>query len=479
MNKHLLIKMALLGTIQSFITTAVFADIALTPSQFANAKNKDFEQKVLLSNLNQPHALLWGPDQNIWLTERETGKIIRVNPESGVTKTVFQFPDIVHDEHAQNGLLGFVFHHNFKQNPYIYISGTFRNPKATDKDFPNQTIIRRYTYNPIADSFEKPVDLITGLPSARDHQSGRLIIGPDQKLYYTIGDQGRNQLDYLFLPNQAQNTPTQQDVRNKDYHAYMGKVLRLNLDGSIPHDNPSFNGVISHIYTIGHRNPQGLAFTPNNKLLQSEQGPNSDDEINLIVKGGNYGWPNIAGYKDDSGYAYANYSAATNQSQIKDLAQNGLKVMKGVPVTKESEWKNENFIPPLKTLFTVQDTYNYNDQTCGDMAYICWPTVAPSSAYVYKGGKKSIPGWSNTLLVPSLKRGVIFRIKMDPTYSITYDDAIPMFKSNNRYRDVIANPEGNIVYVLTDTQGNVQKNDGSVTNVLDNPGALIKFTYKK
>ena len=191
------------------------------------------------------------------------------------------------------------------------------------------------------------------------------------------------------------------------------------------------------------------------------------------------GWPNIAGYKDDSGYAYANYSAATNQSQIKDLAQNGLKVMNGVPVTKESEWKNENFIPPLKTLFTVQDTYSYNDQTCGDMAYICWPTVAPSSAYVYKGGKKSIPDWSNTLLVPSLKRGVIFRIKMNPTYSITYDDAIPMFKSNNRYRDVIANPEGNIVYVLTDTQGNVQKNDGSVTNVLDNPGALIKFTYKK
>ena len=77
----------------------------------------------------------------------------------------------------------------------------------------------------------------------------------------------------------------------------MGKVLRLNLDGSIPKDNPSFNGVVSHIYTLGHRNPQGLAFAPNGKLLQSEQGPNSDDEINLVLKGGNYGWPNVAGYK--------------------------------------------------------------------------------------------------------------------------------------------------------------------------------------
>ena len=76
-----------------------------------------------------------------------------------------------------------------------------------------------------------------------------------------------------------------------------------------------------------------MAFAPNG-LLQAEQGPNSDDEINLVVKGGNYGWPNVAGYKDDSGYAYANYSAATNKSQIKDLGQNGIKVAAGVPVTK-------------------------------------------------------------------------------------------------------------------------------------------------
>ncbi|MFX9684547.1 PQQ-dependent sugar dehydrogenase, partial [Acinetobacter baumannii] len=80
----------------------------------------------------------------------------------------------------------------------------------------------------------------------------------------------------------------QQELKNKDFHAYSGKVLRLNLDGSIPRDNPSFNGVTSHVYTLGHRNPQGLAFAPNGKLLQAEQGPNSDDEINLVVKGGNY-----------------------------------------------------------------------------------------------------------------------------------------------------------------------------------------------
>ncbi|HHB0977647.1 TPA: glucose/sorbosone family PQQ-dependent dehydrogenase [Acinetobacter baumannii] len=478
MNKHLLLNIAFLGSVQLFTMSNALADVPLTPAQFAKAKTENFEKKVLLSNLNKPHALVWGPDNQIWLTELVTGKILRVNPETGAVKTVFQVPGIINDPHAQNGLLGFAFHPDFKNNPYIYISGTFKNPQATDKNSPNQTIIRRYIYNKSTDTLQNPVDLLAGLPSSKDHQAGRLVIGPDHKIYYTLGDQGHNQLTYLFEPNYAQSLPTQQELKNKDFHAYSGKVLRLNLDGSIPRDNPSFNGVTSHVYTLGHRNPQGLAFAPNGKLLQAEQGPNSDDEINLVVKGGNYGWPNVAGYKDDSGYAYANYSAATNKSQIKDLGHNGIKVAAGVPVTKESEWTGKNFIAPLKTLFTVQDTYNYNDPMCGDMTYICWPTVAPSSAYVYTGGKKAIPGWENTLLVPSLKRGVIFRIKMDQTYSTTYDDAIPMFKSNNRYRDVIANPEGNTLYVLTDPEGNVQKDDGSVTNQLENPGALIKFTYK-
>jgi quinoprotein glucose dehydrogenase len=79
--------------------------------------------------------LLWGPDNQIWLTERATGKILRVNPESGSAKTVFQVPEIVNDADGQNGLLGFAFHPDFKHNPYIYISGTFKNPKSTEKNY--------------------------------------------------------------------------------------------------------------------------------------------------------------------------------------------------------------------------------------------------------------------------------------------------------------------------------------------------------
>ncbi|HFF5480473.1 TPA: quinoprotein glucose dehydrogenase, partial [Acinetobacter baumannii] len=97
MNKHLLAKITLLGAAQLFTFHTAFADIPLTPAQFAKAKTENFDKKVILSNLNKPHALLWGPDNQIWLTERATGKILRVNPESGSAKTVFQVPEIVSD----------------------------------------------------------------------------------------------------------------------------------------------------------------------------------------------------------------------------------------------------------------------------------------------------------------------------------------------------------------------------------------------
>ncbi len=97
MNKHLLAKIALLGAAQLVTLNSAFADVPLTPSQFAKAKTENFDKKVILSNLNKPHALLWGPDNQIWLTERATGKILRVNPESGSIKTVFQVPEIVND----------------------------------------------------------------------------------------------------------------------------------------------------------------------------------------------------------------------------------------------------------------------------------------------------------------------------------------------------------------------------------------------
>ena len=123
----------------------------------------------------------------------------------------------------------------------------------------------------------------------------------------------------------------------------------------MPKDNPVINGVRSHIYTYGHRNAQGLVFAGDN-LFSTEHGPSSDDELNLLEAGGNYGWPNVAGFKDDLAYEYVNNF------------DNG-------KTYKESEFTASNFKEPLKTFFTVQKNYNFKNEQCGKLSYLCWPTI--------------------------------------------------------------------------------------------------------
>ena len=131
----------------------------------------------------------------------------------------------------------------------------------------------------------------------------------------------------------------------------------MNPDGSVPSDNPSLDGVVSHVFTYGHRNPQGLVFV-DGTLYSSEQGPSSDDEINILVSGGNYGWPHVAGFQDDNAYRYANYSAASNCADLKFDAN---VIPNGVPVQKESEWNAPgNFHPPAKTFYTLPAGYNHS-----------------------------------------------------------------------------------------------------------------------
>ncbi len=94
-----------------------------------------------------------------------------------------------------------------------------------------------------------------------------LKIGPDKKLYLTLGDQGNNQLGNYCLPIQAQRLPTPQEMEAKDYISYVGKSLRFNLDGSIPKDNPVVAGIVSHVYTYGHRKHARNRFRPGRNTL--------------------------------------------------------------------------------------------------------------------------------------------------------------------------------------------------------------------
>jgi glucose/arabinose dehydrogenase len=154
---------------------------------------------------------------------------------------------------------------------YVYVGHTYVdmhqtvNPAAFNGSEAYKHLygkIVRLTYHPASGALSHPVDLITSLPVENDHVSGRLKIGPDSKLYYTVGDQGHDQLGNFCVRIQAQRLPTAAEISKKDYAAYVGKSLRLNLDGSIPSDNPTLDGVVSHVYTYRHRNMQGNRFRP-------------------------------------------------------------------------------------------------------------------------------------------------------------------------------------------------------------------------
>lgn len=416
--------------------------------------NEPFEGRVIIDGLNAPWAMSYGPDNNLWITERQGKNIGKINPETGEYTKLYTVENaFVGPQHE--GVLGLALGPNFlKGKNDLYTAYTYKNENG--KEFAR---IVKLTYNEKQNKLGNEKIIIDKLPASNDHNSGRLILGKDEKLYYTIGDQGNNQGENKNKPIESQRVATKEEVLKKDYSSYPGSTLRLNLDGSIPKDNPVINGVRSHIYTYGHRNAQGLVFV-DEKLFSNEHGPSSDDEINLLVPGGNYGWPNIAGYQDNQGYEYINNS------------ENG-------KTYKETEFKGENLQDPIKTFYTVGKNYEFTDKSCG-MGYLCWPTVAPSSLDYYPENGK-IEEWRNSLIVSSLKNGALYVVPLNDKKTQAQGDVKKVFKTNNRYRMVLVSPDTSKIYVLTDSSGNaLGKNGKAITGEkLENKGALIEFKYTK
>jgi len=413
-----------------------------------------FTMRVVASGLQGPWEMLNGPDGRIWVTERTAHRITRVNPADGTSAVAITIPDVIH-RHAQDGLLGIAFHRGFLTTNganYLYAALTYdADPGAAEV---RRMAIRRYTYDASAGTLGSPVDLVTGLPAGNDHISARLVLGRDEKLYLTIGDQGNNQLALFCQPIHSQELPTAAEVSAKNWAHYEGKVLRINLDGSIPGDNPMFGGVRSHAYTIGHRNAQGMVVAPDGKIYASEHGPSMDDELNLIVGGRNYGWPYVAGYKDDRVYAYARWADATTPCAT--LKFDAIVAPAVVPQQKESAWNDPAFMPPLQTFFTVDASYRFDQGNA---------TIAPSGIDVYAQESGGIPGWTNSVLVTSLLRGVVYRVKLNAAGDAAAGEPLEYFRMKTRYRDVLVAPDGRTIYAATDN------------NSMEYPGSILAFTY--
>lgn len=233
-----------------------------------NSKSRqlDYGVEVIAEKLSVPWAIDISKEGKIYFTERpgrvrviENGKL---NPEPLIT---LGSPFI---SEGEGGLMGIALDQNFSQNHYIYVMHTYMESNQI-----YNRVIRLVENNNKA-SIDKII--LDKIPGGRIHNGGRIKIGPDKKLYITTGDAGNSNLA-------------------QDPKSTAGKILRINLDGSIPSDNP-ISG--SSVYSLGHRNPQGLAWNSKNILFESEHGQSAHDEINIIEPGANYGWPLVQGDED-------------------------------------------------------------------------------------------------------------------------------------------------------------------------------------
>jgi PQQ-dependent dehydrogenase (s-GDH family) len=434
----------------------------------APAASERFAMRLVTQGLDAPWEITWGPDGQLWVTERRGRRVVRINPADGAQSVALVLPE-VHQSVAQDGLLGLALHPDLlagRQNDFVYLAFTYDD--AAGPALRRRMAVRRYAFDVSSGRLSAPLDVLTGLPVHDDHIAGRLTFGPDRMLYLSLGEEGANFLANRCNPNRALDLPTTAEVAAKNWSAYQGKILRIAPDGSIPRDNPMIGGVRSHVFSYGHRNPQGLVFGRDGRLYASEHGPDVDDEVNLIEAGGNYGWPRVAGYRDDKSYVYANWSASAPAACASLPPQGRGAIPPSVPQQAESTFQAADFKPPMQTFFTVEPATEAQRRPGN--------TIAPSSLEIVTSDT-GVPGWRTSLLLPAMLRGLIYRLPLSPDGRSVVGAPIETFKTTNRYRDLAVGPDQRTFYVVTDNEGRTLDDKGTSVRVLANPGAVLEFKY--
>ena len=339
----------------------------------------EVDTNSIVTNLDTPWEIQWGPDDHIWFTERY-GRISRVHPETGEQTELITINE-VHEE-SESGLMGMVLHPDFVNHPYMYVVYTYLESMSIKER------LVRYTY--ANGTLGSPYVLIEGITGSSRHDGSRLVIDKDLKIYMTTGDATN------------QNLP-------QDLNSLNGKVLRLNLDGSVPDDNP-ISG--SYVWSWGHRNAQGLVISPAGIMYSSEHGPSSDDEMNIIEKGRNYGWPTVRGFCNTG--------------------------------TENEFCADSNVFEPIAA----------------------WtPTLAVAGADFYHLG--GIPEWQNALLVTSLKASQLTVLKLSQDGRTVVQEESFFTDWFGRLRDVCISPDGRVFLAVSnrDGRGTIRAGDDRIVEI--------------
>lgn len=220
---------------------------------------------VITTGLAAPWSVVFLSGGTPLISQRDHGEILELDAQ-GRSRVIGTVADVVHT--GESGLLGLAV--DDQDRLYAYSTG------------PDGNRIQRYRLSgdPGFLALGEPESIIEDLPSASFHDGGRIAFGPDGLLYATVGDAGQREAA-------------------QDPDSLAGKILRLTPDGEVPADNPTPG---SPVYSLGHRNPQGLAWAADGTLFAAEFGQNTWDELNVITPGANYGWPVVEGIAGDDRY---------------------------------------------------------------------------------------------------------------------------------------------------------------------------------
>ncbi len=260
--KHLLLSMMLIGAV------ACTNNVQSQPTW--DIGNTTLTEYDVVTGLVLPWEILWGPDDFIWATTRP-GLVLRINPETGNYTTVLDLSNVMpEDGTGEPGMLGMAMHPDWSTTPrvfivYNYLSGGNVRERLVSYEWNGTALVDETV-------------LINNIGGNWIHNGSRIIITPDQKILMTTGDKG---------DGTSPNNHSSQNLNSLN-----GKVLRIELDGSIPSDNPIPG---SYVYSWGHRNGQGLCLGPNGLIYESEHGQNNSDEFNILYPNRNYGWPSVQG----------------------------------------------------------------------------------------------------------------------------------------------------------------------------------------